>query len=315
MPLILGLLFVMLAAAGSALAYRKLVLEPEETRKAEAEAAEMAATTKVAEKKEEPKKNKHGLPPPSSYVKAFSPNEIDKSMMSLIPAGPFAAGEEQIVVELPSFHLSVTEVTNEQYQRFILATNHAPPSSWPGGKYPAEKASLPVVGVTWHDAQAYCKWANGRLPTELEWEKGARGTDGRVYPWGDTWLDGVCNSSVKIPSTQPRPVRDMQKGLSPWGVFQMAGNVAEWCADKYIPTAFDRYKTGKIDPPTGAGEHVVKGGSWDDGSPEALKACRRNHMPAGDRNLTVGFRIAQDYQLTPTAASQPAAPPPNTSNS
>jgi len=101
-------------------------------------------------------------------------------------------------VRLPGFWIGRTEVTNAQYLRFVLATRHRTPGHWEGGAIPAGLGSFPVVYVNWYDASAYSKWAGGRLPTELEWEKGARGAAGRIFPWGDQWDSKRCRSYERI---------------------------------------------------------------------------------------------------------------------
>jgi formylglycine-generating enzyme required for sulfatase activity len=164
----------------------------------------------------------------------------------LIPAGEFLMGSDpekdkladkyeqpQHTVYLPDYYLAKTPVTNAQYAAFVEATDHKRPEHWKDGKPPRGEEDHPVVYVTWHDTVAYCNWlaqVTGkayRLPSEAEWEKGARGTDRRIYPWGNEWDPKRCNSS-EGGAGGTTPVRAYPEGASPYGLLDMAGNVWEW---------------------------------------------------------------------------------------
>lgn len=190
-----------------------------------------------------------GVEPPVSGVRSAASDIARLSFepeMILIPAGKFLMGsdpqkdKEAIDIEqpqhtlyLPDYWIAKTPVTNVQYAAFVQATGHRVPVKWQKGKIPQGKDTHPVGGVTWHDAMAYCKWlmeATDKpytIPSEAEWEKAARGTDGRIYPWGNTFDKSKCN--VKESGVgDTTPVDKYPQGASPYGVLDMAGNVWDW---------------------------------------------------------------------------------------
>ena len=190
-----------------------------------------------------------------------------------IPAGGFLYGEDKQQAHLPDYYLARTPVTNAQYRAFVEATGHRMPGRWENGEIPPGKGNHPVVEASWEDAQAFCQWAGCRLPTEQEWEKGARGTDGREYPWGDEWELGRCNTDeAGIGDTTP--VDRHSGGASPYGLLDMAGNVWEWCQGWY-----DSDRDTK----------VVRGGSWYLNQARARCAYRLRDYPGYSDDL-LGFR-------------------------
>jgi formylglycine-generating enzyme required for sulfatase activity len=211
----------------------------------------------------------------------------DGRPMVFVPAGEFLSGPDREKVVTAAFYIDRYPVTNAEYKKFVEATGHEHPAHWRRGTWPEGKADHPVVQVTWESAQAYADWAGKRLPTEIEWEKAARGTDGRVWPWGNRFDRLVCNTG----SDGTTPVgRYSPAGDSPYGAVDMAGNVWEWIGGKPSPLRMP-----------------LRGGDWLDGPEEAQTFYRRMHTPKR-KNDFIGFRCAAD-QAAPlaTGAASPDA--------
>ena len=219
-------------------------------------------------------------------VEPIIENPVDGTLLVLIPAGEFIAGgpgsdegEGAFKVTLPSYYLGLHPVTNAQYKRFVDATGY---KHSPSQISDPSKADHPVVDVSWYDAKAYCDWAGLRLPTELEWEKGARGTDGREYPWGNEWDQSKCRNKDNKGSEETCGVWSYPEGCSHWGLYQMSGNVWEWCADLNDGKAYERYKGGDITPPSSGGSRVLRGGSWYNAFyvTDAFRCAYRDDLPS-----------------------------------
>jgi formylglycine-generating enzyme required for sulfatase activity len=190
-------------------------------------------------------------------------------------------------------------VTVKQYLAFCAATGHARPPV-PTFDLTWGQDDHPIVNVSWNDAMAYCAWlsqATGytvSLPTEAQWEKAARGGDGRTYPWGNDWDSSKlqCSKATFGDSGGTASVGSYPSGASPHGVLDMAGNVWQWCSDWYDATYYksspDRNPAGPPSSPDGV--RVLRGGSWYNGGAELFRCVDRSRDTPDDRLITGGFR-------------------------
>ncbi|MBV6469108.1 MAG: Serine/threonine-protein kinase pkn1 [Nitrospirae bacterium] len=278
----------------------------------------------------------------AGYVLPIQADPLPDDMV-LIPAGEFTMGtaagsgglpDEQPLrrVYLGAFWIDRYEATNTDYQRFVEATGYQAPAHataaatlWEQNKPIAGIERHPVVNVNWLDAVQFCRWAGKRLPTEAEWEKAARGTDGRTYPWGNEWdltksnsasywagetvhiadsreweafwLKGVGAAVSKAKGIKGEvltmPVGSFPEGASPYGVLDMAGNAAEWVQDWYNPNF---YRIAPLTNPQGPDRGAIKamrGGSWLKPA-VSLRTTDRDWGTMDSRPSGTGFRCARD---------------------
>jgi formylglycine-generating enzyme required for sulfatase activity len=237
-------------------------------------------------------------------------NPTDGYEMVLIPAGKaifgsnderFTRSERQFEAELPAYYLGQYCVTNAQYQQFVEATGHRPPETygsfktvWDEGRVPDDQADHPVFLVTWDDAYAYCEGAGLRLPTELEWQKGARGTDGRLYPWGNDWEPDKCRHGGNRGTESTCAVWEYPAGVSPYGCYNMAGNVEEWLADWEEAGAYRRYSRGDLSVPAKGRVKMCSAGDWRRLNADDFLVPRRRGFEPSLRIDMRGFRCARD---------------------
>jgi formylglycine-generating enzyme required for sulfatase activity len=250
------------------------------------------------------------------------------SCMAVVPAGGFWMGEDEMNLDerpqswitLSGFQIDRFEVTNAQYRRFLADSGYPPPPYWNGLDYPTGQSAMPVVGVSWDQALAYCEWRGKRLPTEAEWEKACRGTDGRLYPWGNSWQPGRVNlgleytsswpieieqgwqllqlSSVGINTPRLLPVGSYWQGRSVYGVFDLVGNASEWVADWYT---WNGYQDIPSENPVGLGppwNRSLRGSGWfdrlgTDPLASRLSRCSQRNSSHSHDDPRLGFRCAQ----------------------
>jgi formylglycine-generating enzyme required for sulfatase activity len=237
-------------------------------------------------------------------------NPIDGSQMVWIPEGDYLAGDPPRKLRCRGFFLARYPITNAQYAKFVSATNYIPPANhpladrylrhWQNGQPKASDAQLPVNWVSCVDAWHYCRWARLTLPNEWHWEKGARGADGRTYPWGDMRPDGNEYWGVKplaqVRDTGLRPVGSFAHARTPYGCEDMIGNVSEWCQfDELDGRNLVGQSSVELNPATldyletyGA----VRGSAFLRRVWSGMGAAHRRRLAVCRRNQWVGFRPA-----------------------
>jgi len=258
------------------------------------------------------------IPDPTATLGIGSTQVRDAEGMTMVyvPAGEFEMGSEDgdpdespiHTVYLDAFWIDQTEVTNGQYEKCVstgACTKPSSTSSYTRNAYydDLQYVDYPVIYVDWYQAQAYCQWSGGRLPTEAEWEKAARGTDGRIYPWGNNLDPEIYYDPNTGDTTQ---VGSFSSGASPYSVLDMVGNVWEWVADWY-----GTYPSGKVNNPMGpeSGDaRVLRGGSYSDTTVRTLRSTYRLTAYPDYKSAVLGFRCAQSAGETSIAATSAGIP-------
>ncbi|HBP86867.1 MAG TPA: hypothetical protein DD706_04130 [Nitrospiraceae bacterium] len=233
----------------------------------------------------------------------------DGAPMVRIPAGQFETNLEsrsgtgnisegiRYTVYVENFFIDKYEVTIERYEKFLQVTGRKAPEYWDHTKMPQD-ANRPVVGVTWPEAKAYCHWAKKRLPTEDEWEKSARGKDGRIFPWGNEPPTSQFTNFATFGDfelSKLSPVGTFEKDRSPYGGYDFAGNVSEWTADTWNES---RHPDGDAAGTVAGSPKVIRGGAWN-AKDEYLRAAMRSSASPTNRDLGLGFRCAQNPDSLP----------------
>lgn len=230
----------------------------------------------------------------------------DGREMVQISEGPFVMGSRdndsdpdekpEHQVYLKAYFFDKNEVTQYAYDRFAKMTKRAKRKIEVFEDDPAKllKPEYPMIAVTWEDAEAYCKWAGKRLPTEAEWEKAARGEGKRRYPWGDEFVVGYANIDGNEDAFRYlAPPGSFESGRSPYGIYDMTGNVGEWVSDFYDENYYRKSPYRDPKGPEQGDQHVIRGGSWRE-TKRNVRASKRFQAKPWRHDVTVGFRCAKD---------------------
>ena len=245
----------------------------------------------------------------------------DGAPMALIPEGPFHMGVPHAArdggmderpnheVFVDNFYMDIYEVTNGRYLQFVTETGHRVPQHptdaskglWKGNMMPESVSELPVINVDWFDSNAYCRWAGKRLPTEAEWEKAAKGQNDWRFAWGDvepTSEHANFNQLAWRGEATLVQVGMYEKGKSPYGIYDVAGNVWEWVSDWYQVDYYSHSPTHNPQGPETGKYKALRSSGWQGETPQMRVFTRIKSLPT-DRNNSTGFRCAQDVP-TPT---------------
>ena len=248
----------------------------------------------------EVKQSDSGVKPARERV---PPAASPKEDMILIPAGEFVRGYDgggfdekpQSRIMLDAYWIDRYEVTYGAYLAFVEATGHRKPISRYVKNFDKLSApTQPAVYVSWEDVDEYCRYRGARLPTEAEWEKAARGPDGLLWPWGNQDKPGAANTGNPDPFEFPAPVASFPQDKSPYGVYDLAGNVMEWVSDWYQEDAYTASSANPGGPSSGSYK-VIRGASWGTVGKETRLTIRLKMVP-DFRDTTTGFRCAKSVQ-------------------
>ncbi|MGQ3685876.1 MAG: SUMF1/EgtB/PvdO family nonheme iron enzyme [Candidatus Loosdrechtia sp.] len=261
--------------------------------------------------------------------KALAENREKWNQMVLVPAGKFlmGSGEGEFIPEespqhevyLDAYYIDKCEVTNAQYWEFLQYIektsdhskcfpgepknkNHTPGTPHTAWDYPYyDYPDYPVTRIDWYDAYAYAAWAGKRLPTEAEWEKAARGTDGRRFPWGNVWDTKFCN----VGENAPLSVGSFESGKSVYGCLDMSGSVSEWCNDWYHAEYFhNSHSVNPKGPEISTGVRIIKGSSLFAPYVYKMRCAVRMFGKPEERNKSIGFRCVKDYKPAANKAAR-----------
>jgi formylglycine-generating enzyme required for sulfatase activity len=229
--------------------------------------------------------------------------------MVLVPGGEFTMGRTKLTpddqtnmrphvllddrpprkVRLDAYRMDKTEVTHARYAEFVRATSRKPPYHWTEGTVPPGLDNVPAYNVDWHDADAFCRWAGGRLPTEAEWERAARGgLEGKDYPWGDD----KPTPKHALFNVQTGPALVGQYPANGFGLHDMAGGVSEWCSDWFDRDYYARFVEENPQGPESGMYKVIRGGAWAD-SAARITVLFRNWVRPNQRTPNIGFRCVK----------------------